>query len=464
MDTRDDGEPLRPVVTAIHIAPASRLPMRRVETIRAEAGKGLVGDRYHGTRHRHVTVQSQAALDEAAAELGAPVDPAGTRRNVTISGGDVPDVPGARIRIGDVQLEVVRRAAPCKLLDDTIGPGANAALRRRAGSVFRVLTSGSISVGDPVEVDARAGTRRLNRGSAAGEGRQHPGSGQAADRAAGRGPRRASSRSTRSTGSIRSTRSTGWTRSRRSRGSTRPTDRAQRRDGRGRAEGQDRAGRHGRQADPSEPHDSTDHPSGSTARSPGRAAARSSPVTPARPPALCPLRFLSTEPVGLTLRRRSDVRRSCHVDGSFGAQRRRPRCGQRGAVHVDPGSGDRERRHPVDAGGPATRPGRPAMGGHHLRARPRRVPPARWSRRRPVRAAPGPRERPGAVRRGLSRRRALRRALAARDRPGRAGGRGRAGRAGRVVDPHQHVHRGRGPQQGARHLRQRWAARPGPWA
>ncbi len=160
MDTQDDGEPLRPVVTAILIAPASRLPMRRVETIRAEAGKGLVGDRYHGTRHRHVTVQSQAALDEAAAELGAPVDPAGTRRNVTISGGDVPDVPGARIRIGDVQLEVVRRAAPCKLLDDTIGPGANAALRRRAGSVFRVLTSGSISVGDPVEVDARDGQER----------------------------------------------------------------------------------------------------------------------------------------------------------------------------------------------------------------------------------------------------------------------------------------------------------------
>jgi MOSC domain-containing protein YiiM len=153
VDTNADrAEPARPVVTAIHIAPASRLPMQLVGTIRAEAGKGLVGDRYHGTRHRHVTVQSQTALDEAAAELGAPVDPAGTRRNVTISHGAVPEAPGARIRIGDVQLEVVRRAAPCKLLDDVIGPGARAALVRRAGSVFRVLTSGSITVGDPVEL------------------------------------------------------------------------------------------------------------------------------------------------------------------------------------------------------------------------------------------------------------------------------------------------------------------------
>ena len=165
METRDDGEPLRPVVTAIHIAPASRLPMRRVETIRAEAGKGLVGDRYHGTRHRHVTVQSQAALDEAAAELGAPVDPAGTRRNVTISEGDVPEAPGARIRIGDVELEVVRRAAPCKLLDDTIGPGANAAAEA-TGRFGPPRAQLGLDLGRRPRrgrVPGSAGARRLNR-------------------------------------------------------------------------------------------------------------------------------------------------------------------------------------------------------------------------------------------------------------------------------------------------------------
>ena len=43
-----------PVVTAIHVAKATRLPMRAVAQVHAEAGAGLVGDRYHGTRHRHV--------------------------------------------------------------------------------------------------------------------------------------------------------------------------------------------------------------------------------------------------------------------------------------------------------------------------------------------------------------------------------------------------------------------------
>jgi MOSC domain-containing protein YiiM len=149
-DTASGEQP--PVVTAINIAPARRLPMRAVESVQVEAGLGIVGDRYHGTKHRHVTVQSQTALDAASEALGSRVEPGGTRRNITISHGDVPTSPGERIRIGDVDLEVVRVAAPCKLLDDVIGAGARTALRRRAGSVFRALSSGSIAVGDAVGI------------------------------------------------------------------------------------------------------------------------------------------------------------------------------------------------------------------------------------------------------------------------------------------------------------------------
>ncbi|MEO3937239.1 MOSC domain-containing protein [Dermatophilaceae bacterium Soc4.6] len=146
----------RPVVTAIHLAPGTRLPTRSVPTVEAEAGTGLVGDRYHGSRHRHVTIQSAPDLEAAAADLGRPVDPGLTRRNLTISSGRLPTRPGERVRIGQVELEVVRKAAPCRLLDDGIGPGAARALHERGGTVFRLLTSGSISVGD--EVDLSPGT------------------------------------------------------------------------------------------------------------------------------------------------------------------------------------------------------------------------------------------------------------------------------------------------------------------
>ena len=50
----------------------------------------------------------------------------------------------------EVRDNVVRIAAPCKLLDDGNGDGARHALRRRAGTVFRVLAGGPITVGDEV--------------------------------------------------------------------------------------------------------------------------------------------------------------------------------------------------------------------------------------------------------------------------------------------------------------------------
>ncbi|WP_432478026.1 MOSC domain-containing protein [Nocardioides sp. GXQ0305] len=141
-------------VVAVHVAKGRRLPMRAVAEADAEAGRGLVGDRYHGTRHRHVSLQGAAALADAADRLGRPVPWELTRRNVTVDGLDVPTAPGTRLRVGEALLEVVRVAAPCKLLDDTLGPGAQEALRRRAGTVFRVLESGAIRVGDPVSPDA----------------------------------------------------------------------------------------------------------------------------------------------------------------------------------------------------------------------------------------------------------------------------------------------------------------------
>ncbi len=84
--------------------------------------------------------------------LGSEVDAGATRRNITVSTGPVPTTPGARLRLGQVDLEVVRIAAPCKLLDDVIGDGARTALRRRAGTVCRLLSSGRISVGDRFEI------------------------------------------------------------------------------------------------------------------------------------------------------------------------------------------------------------------------------------------------------------------------------------------------------------------------
>ncbi|NHC23038.1 sulfurase [Nocardioides sp. IC4_145] len=140
-------------VVALHVAPERHAPMEERAAIEVVAGRGVVGDRWFGTRHRHVSVQSAEALAEAAADLGRPVPPSATRRTVTVAGLDVPTEPGARLLVGGeggVLLEVVRVAAPCRIMETSMGPGGAAALRRRGGSIFRALSSGTIRLGDPV--------------------------------------------------------------------------------------------------------------------------------------------------------------------------------------------------------------------------------------------------------------------------------------------------------------------------
>ena len=145
-------DPSQPTVVAIHIAPEARLPTKAVETVVAETDRGLVGDRYHGSRRRQVSVQSATSLAAASGDLGHPIDSGLTRRNITISEGVMPSRPGQRFTIGAVELEVVRPAAPCKLLDDAIAPGASRSLVGHAGSICRVVNGGTISVGSPVDL------------------------------------------------------------------------------------------------------------------------------------------------------------------------------------------------------------------------------------------------------------------------------------------------------------------------
>lgn len=142
-------------VHSIHVAPGARLPMQSKPEVVVEAGKGIVGDRYHGTRHRHVTVQTLTELGEAAERHGAPLDPAGTRRNVTLEAGHLDRTPGARMTIGKVELEVVRDAAPCKIIEGVLGRDARLALHKKAGVICRVLRGGVLAVGDEASLQAR---------------------------------------------------------------------------------------------------------------------------------------------------------------------------------------------------------------------------------------------------------------------------------------------------------------------
>lgn len=140
-------------VVALHVALATKMPMREVDAVTVSAGAGIVGDRYEGSRHRHVSIQSTGEIADAEQRWGQTIDLAKTRRNITVSGGRLPRRAGHRLRIGEVQLEVVRDAAPCRIMDFEVGEGARVALRRRGGVICRVINGGDIGRGAPVDLE-----------------------------------------------------------------------------------------------------------------------------------------------------------------------------------------------------------------------------------------------------------------------------------------------------------------------
>lgn len=136
-----------------------KLPVSSSEVTAA----GLVGDRqrnlkYHGGPDRAVCLLAQEIIDDLAAQ-GHPIRPGSTGENLTIAGLDwSPLVPGVRLTLaGSVVLEITSYTAPCSNIAKSFLGGAIANLDQhknpgRARLYARVLTPGTVTVGDPVVI------------------------------------------------------------------------------------------------------------------------------------------------------------------------------------------------------------------------------------------------------------------------------------------------------------------------
>ncbi len=144
-----------PSVTHIHLATGHRAGLTEVSEVLALEEKGLEGDRYLGTT-RNVTVVATGELEAAALQLGYPIPPGATRRNITVDADHLPRTTGSLIHMGEAILSVWRDCPPCNRMYETVGPGAREALGGRAGIAARVVKGGIIRVGDPVIIESSA--------------------------------------------------------------------------------------------------------------------------------------------------------------------------------------------------------------------------------------------------------------------------------------------------------------------
>jgi MOSC domain-containing protein YiiM len=142
------------------------------DEVQVRAHKGLVGDRYFGTRHQFaaVTFLASESIDRLEGELGTgPFDPALARRNVVTRGLDVESLLHTTFTIdagsGPIPFRALTRANPCAFMNGAFADGAHQAMRGHAGIRTEPLADGVLRVGpatllDVVPLAAEELTRR----------------------------------------------------------------------------------------------------------------------------------------------------------------------------------------------------------------------------------------------------------------------------------------------------------------
>ena len=139
-------------VVAMALRTAEGGPMREVEASTAPVDGWLDGD-HGGSTKRGVTLISREAWEQVNAELGTDLPWHTRRANVCVEGLTLLPLVGRRLRVGEVELEILDETRPCNLMDQ-LQPGLLAALipEGRGGIYGRVCAGGRIAVGDTIEI------------------------------------------------------------------------------------------------------------------------------------------------------------------------------------------------------------------------------------------------------------------------------------------------------------------------
>ena len=126
-----------------------------IKSIKVKKETGLVGDHFKGSLSgkRQVTLIQKEHLSVISNILGRKrIDPRLTRRNIVVSGINLLSLKHQRFRVGSVILETTGICAPCKRMEENLGPGGYNAMRGHGGITANVIEEGEIKLGDKIEI------------------------------------------------------------------------------------------------------------------------------------------------------------------------------------------------------------------------------------------------------------------------------------------------------------------------
>ncbi|MCH2138853.1 MAG: MOSC domain-containing protein [Phycisphaerales bacterium] len=148
-------------VTEIWTSPMGRGPTVSHTEIEAIADAGLAGDRYarpdgsesktsHGP-DRQLTLIEQEQLDWLQATHDITLTGEASRRNLVTIGIGLNALVGKQFAIGGVTVQGMRLCQPCKPLAEELGFAFVELMLDRSGLNCRIISGGTIAVGDHVQ-------------------------------------------------------------------------------------------------------------------------------------------------------------------------------------------------------------------------------------------------------------------------------------------------------------------------
>lgn len=148
-------------VLEIYTAPEGGAPMVKKQSVVLEAGKGIVGDRYHnetgsfskeraGLPEKEVTLIESEKIAEFNQALGQQFTFGDFRCNLITEGIALNELVGKEFIIGNVVLKGIRLCEPCENLAGASSSEAMSAHEHKVGLCAQILNNGIIQTGNKI--------------------------------------------------------------------------------------------------------------------------------------------------------------------------------------------------------------------------------------------------------------------------------------------------------------------------